>query len=632
MSKKQKLLSHPKYRTDIDGLRAIAVLSVISFHAFPNWIKGGFIGVDIFFVISGYLISTIIFSNLENNCFNFIEFYNRRIKRIFPALILILFFCLTMGWFTLFADEYKQLGKHTLGGTSFASNFIFWKESGYFDNTAESKPLLHLWSLGIEEQFYIIWPLLLWFAWKTKFNLLIITLSTLIISFGLNIDEIHNNKVAAFYLPQARFWELLVGATLSHFTLYKKNIFIALPNIFYSIISITGLTFILIALLIITKDKPFPGWWAILPTIGAMLIISSGTEAWFNRVILSNPILVWIGLISFPLYLWHWPLLSFTHILENEASINIRIFAIALSFVLAWLTYQFIEKPIRFQNKNQKTTYALLSLMTLLGFAAFSIYKNEGFQGYGPRTKEKSDFADYFENSLPKWNYFENNSIPQKYRFDCDFYNIANYRIGKSTTLPLAKISNSCYIPSQDPKKKNILLIWGDSHAQQLYFGLNNQLPKDWQILIISSSGCPANIDAPDKNANDYCQRSNQLAIKTISEIKPTVVLVAQNDHHIPETLNKLSDFLLHKNVNKVIFTGPTPHWNNELPKIILRKLWSNTPERTFEDINKKIINENEIIKSQLHVSNTIIFIDLIDFFCNESGCLTRIGDDKKRV
>ena len=222
MSKKQKLLSHPKYRADIDGLRAIAVLSVISFHAFPNWIKGGFIGVDIFFVISGYLISTIIFSNLENNCFNFIEFYNRRIKRIFPALILILFFCLTMGWFTLFADEYKQLGKHTLGGTSFASNFVFWKESGYFDNTAESKPLLHLWSLGIEEQFYIIWPLLLWFAWKTKFNLLIITLSTLIISFGLNIDEIHNNKVAAFYLPQTRFWELLVGATLSHFTLYKK--------------------------------------------------------------------------------------------------------------------------------------------------------------------------------------------------------------------------------------------------------------------------------------------------------------------------------------------------------------------------------------------------------------------------
>ena len=351
-----------------------------------------------------------------------------------------------------------------------------------------------------------------------------------------------------------------------------------------------------------------------------MLIISSGTEAWFNRVILSNPILVWIGLISFPLYLWHWLLLSFTHILENEASINIRVFAIALSVVLAWLTYQFIEKPIRFQNKNQKTTYALLSLMTLLGFAGFSIYKNEGFQGYGPRTKEQSDFADYFEN----------NSIPQKYRFDCDFYNIEQHRIGKSTTIPFAKISNSCYTPSQDPKKKNILLIWGDSHAQQLYFGLNNHLPKDWQILIISSSGCPANIDVPDKNANDYCQRSNQLAIKTISEIKPTVVLVAQNDHHNPETLNKLSDFLLHKNVNKVIFTGPTPHWNNELPKLILRKLWSNTPERTFEDINKKIINENEIIKSQLHVSNAIIFIDLIDFFCNESGCLTRIGDGKK--
>ena len=149
-------LSHPKYRPDIDGLRAIAVLAVVAFHAFPNWIKGGFIGVDVFFVISGYLISTIIFENLDKGTFRFSQFYARRIKRIFPALLLVLIACFAFGWLALLADEYKQLGKHIAAGAGFISNFILWNESGYFDNSAESKPLLHLWSLGIEERGYPI--------------------------------------------------------------------------------------------------------------------------------------------------------------------------------------------------------------------------------------------------------------------------------------------------------------------------------------------------------------------------------------------------------------------------------------------------------------------------------------------
>src|SRR5215831_15751110 len=152
-------LSHPKYRRDIDGLRAVAVLSVVAFHVFPNWMVGGFIGVDIFFVISGYLISTIIFENLDKDTFSFAQFYERRVKRIFPALILVLVSCFAFGWFILLPDEYKQLGKHTAGGTAFVANFVLWNESGYFDNAAETKPLLHLWSLGVEEQFYIVWPL-----------------------------------------------------------------------------------------------------------------------------------------------------------------------------------------------------------------------------------------------------------------------------------------------------------------------------------------------------------------------------------------------------------------------------------------------------------------------------------------
>ncbi|MDP3004588.1 acyltransferase, partial [Methylotenera sp.] len=217
-------LTHPKYRPDIDGLRAVAVLSVVIYHAFPKFIRGGFIGVDIFFVISGFLISTIIFGSLERNSFNFIEFYSRRIKRIFPALLLVLTASFVFGWFALLADEYKQLGKHIAGGAGFISNFLFWKESGYFDNAAETKPLLHLWSLGIEEQFYIVWPLLLWLAWKKRFNLLTITILVAVISFALNISKVHSDAVAAFYSPQTRFWELLVGSVLAYMTMHRRSL------------------------------------------------------------------------------------------------------------------------------------------------------------------------------------------------------------------------------------------------------------------------------------------------------------------------------------------------------------------------------------------------------------------------
>ena len=211
-------LVHPKYRPDIDGLRAVAVLSVVVYHAFPSWLKGGFVGVDIFFVISGFLISTIIFSSLERDSFSFYDFYSRRIRRIFPALLVVLIACYAFGWSALLADEYKQLGKHIAAGAGFVSNLILWSESGYFDIAAETKPLLHLWSLGIEEQFYIAWPVLLWAAWKKKFNLFTISLALFFVSFGLNLSKYRVDGVADFYSPQTRFWELLAGSLLAYIT------------------------------------------------------------------------------------------------------------------------------------------------------------------------------------------------------------------------------------------------------------------------------------------------------------------------------------------------------------------------------------------------------------------------------
>ena len=398
MTVHQTHLSHPKYRPDIDGLRAIAVLAVVAFHAFPNYLKGAFIGVDVFFVISGYLISTIIFENLDKGTFSFFDFYARRIKRIFPALIVVFVTCFIFGWLELLADEFKQLGKHIAAGSSFISNIVFWNEAGYFDNAADTKPLLHLWSLGIEEQFYILWPILIWFSWKKNFNLLTIILVISIVSFALNINGVKQDPVATFYSPQTRFWELLSGSLLAYLVSYnklvlsniKEKINSLIPivyikvkecnsNMLSNILSFTGIFLLLFGFLVINKDLSFPGNWALVPVIGTLMILIGGSEAWINRIILSNKLAVWFGLISFPLYLWHWPLLSFARIVEGEVpSRNIRIAVVFLSIVLAWLTYKFVEHPLRFGKVGKVKITVLVILMLIVGYIGYNTYERDG--------------------------------------------------------------------------------------------------------------------------------------------------------------------------------------------------------------------------------------------------------------
>jgi peptidoglycan/LPS O-acetylase OafA/YrhL len=387
-------LPNHQYRSDIDGLRAFAVLSVVLFHAFPEFITGGFIGVDVFFVISGFLISTIIFEKLEQGSFSFIDFYARRIRRIFPALILVLVTSFILGWCILFVSEYKQLGKHIAVGAGFIANFILWSESSYFDNLADTKPLLHLWSLGIEEQFYIVWPPILWTVWRLRLRILPIIFTIAIASFAWNLYSISIDPVATFYSPLTRFWELLIGSLLAYVTVFQaKYPKLAINSIAQAnIYSWIGCGLFIAGLLLINKESSFPGGWALLPTLGAALMIKAGPSAWFNRVVLGNSVLVWFGLISYPLYLWHWSLLSFSRILSSSVpELEIRIGVVALSVLLSWLTYRFVEKPIRFGNGIQfnitflgkwfvskKTiTIALVVGLFLIGLAGYvANYKN----------------------------------------------------------------------------------------------------------------------------------------------------------------------------------------------------------------------------------------------------------------
>lgn len=461
------------------------------------------------------------------------------------------------------------------------------------------------------------------------------------ISFYINITEVHNNPVLAFYSPLSRCWELLMGSGLAWLSLYKNSIFKInhqlnnRPSKFLFFLgrkcykfdgqSIVGFLLIVSAVFFLDKNSLFPGWAAILPTIGACLIISAGSHAWFNRVVLSNSFFVRIGLISFPLYLWHWPLLSFARIIGIDAlSVTIRIYIVILSIILSWLTYTFIEKPVRFGIGNKSIIFKLVLLMVLIGMIGLLIYRQNGFDF---RLNDKQQFSEYFENSLPSWRYFKREHILERFKTECDFYDLSKYRFGEATTKPRDAISKECYV--RDVVKNKSVFIWGDSHAQQLYWGLYNNLPQDWQIQIVASSGCTPRIYGAMSDQTNYCDKSNLFALEQIRSTKPNVVLIAKNGRISTTEMRLLSAKLKSIGINKVVIAGPTPHWNTYLPKIILKYLWFYTPERTFKQIDLSVFKENENNVSSLNKNEDFIYIDIIGVFCNKEGCLTRIGKDK---
>ena len=347
---------------------------------FQKLLHGGFVGVDVFFVISGFLISSIILNGLQLGTFRFVDFYKRRIRRIFPALVIVLSACLIFGWIALLPDEYRQLGKHTAAGAGFLSNIVLLRESGYFDTAVDRKPLLHLWSLGIEEQFYVVWPPCLVLLWRRTKNVLLSVGILAFVSFALNLSLMRHANVS-FYLPFTRFWELLLGCILVCAAQIKSGpavAFVSRSSIdvrsgLRNLYAVTGAVLIGAAILLLNADRRFPGWWALLPTVGTALLILAGPNAWLNRNVLSNPRLVFVGLISYPLYLWHWPLLSFASIVTTPSH-TLKLALITVSVVLAWMTWKYVEGNVRRHliRRDIALLTASLSLAGLLGCIVFS--------------------------------------------------------------------------------------------------------------------------------------------------------------------------------------------------------------------------------------------------------------------
>ncbi len=613
----KKKLNHKElsYRPDTDGLRALAVLLVIIFHSFPSLLPGGFIGVDIFFVISGYLISRIILNDIQNKKFSFADFYARRIRRIFPSLIIVLLFCLTAGWFFLYAEEFKELGVQTVSATIFAANLELLRESGYFDNSSELKPLLHLWSLGVEEQFYILWPILLFFFAKTKLfshtnptesdsfhnKFFWIIIVTAVVSFIFNIAIINKFQAASFYLPFSRFFEITIGAILAYFHAISKldqN-----PKSLLRHSSWVGLTLIILGLIIINKNSLFPGFLALLPCLGAALIIMSGSDNWLNKKFFGNKLMVYIGLISYPLYLWHWPLISFATIIKGRTPRPELIFGLlALSFLLAFLSYKFVEMPIRHKKINSRKTLALLiSAMFFIFIASISIILFSGFENrisaakiLTARTMNRAKLAD--------------SVCLKKY-------------------ASLVKI-NYCRISGNDEDKK--IFVIGDSHSQTIFNGYETEAVKNsYQIIHLANSGCPFFDEKNNENKHEIveCNKIFRKIIDIISKEKPRLILFANN-----AWIDRRDDFFSGMN-NTISLLGKDSAivYFLQIPKSPFLPLSClDRKECEFEraDFDRDMVNYKLKIMELKKLHKNLQISDPTQAFCNDRKCFV-LEDDK---
>jgi len=455
-----------KYNPSIDGLRGIAILLVLIFHIWPEYFSFGYVGVDVFFVLSGYLITQIIYTKLEQKKFSLKEFYRNRIRRIFPALILVLFVTLFIGYFFMFSYELKQLGQHIKSSAFFYENFRLIREISYWDEAAILKPLLHFWSLAIEEQFYIFWPLILILVYKTRLNIVLaLFVLFLILFFAPFIVEFDK-----FYHTLARGWELSLGGLVFIVSDKYKSIFEFLNK--YKIF-IYLLFFLSIAFSY--NNTSFSTYKTFLVVFSSALLVFNISYN-NSKTIFSNIILVFIGLISFPLYLWHYVIISYTHIFGLEISTKIGLFIILLSIVLSYLTYRYIEIYARAKNSYKFALFLFLIVLSL-GFLGNYIYKKDGLPS-------RTHILQINEN-------FEKQFIRTPAQNDLGISLVSKI---------LGYKPNNDYIKStSDDISKKYILIIGDSHAHTSYHGFVQEFKKyNYEVMLISNSSCPPYIGGGD--------------------------------------------------------------------------------------------------------------------------------------
>ena len=592
-----------KHRLEIDGLRAVAVIPVILFHANIDLFQGGFVGVDIFFVISGFLITRIILAEIYQSSFSIIHFYERRARRILPAFFVVLIFSTFFAWFLLPPIEFKDYGQSLFFASFFSSNIFFWIESGYFGVGTDLKPLIHTWSLGVEEQFYIFFPLLaiLIYAVHKK---LVFPIIFLLFFISLYLSHIYSAlssdiffKEGAFFLLPTRAWELLLGSTL--FLIYN-NAFIVSNNNVNNALSFFGLVLIFYSIFFFSKHTPSPSLLSLIPTVGAAFVIIFSLKGTITHFFLTQKPIIVIGLISYSAYLWHQPLMALSryYFISDLDALKI-IFIVLITFFVAYLSWRFIEQPFRDRERVSRKIVLIFSVLGCLIFGAVgaTIHFNDGFH------------SRYNSDQLKLLSFHKYDQRDELYRERVCFLR------GDQDENSFADIC-----------KTGPILIWGDSHAASLSYGMSS-LKK---ITQFTSSGCPPMLNN-EIFTRPHCQGINQYVFEYINEYKPKAVFLNANwlKYKSIEPLTLTLDALSKENPTVEFFVlGGLPQWLPSLPSTMLRAnvlldgQETYIENKVFDKVKMKDDSISEIAQ-QLNKKN-VRFISLLDLLCKSNSCLTQ--------
>ncbi len=588
-----------EHRPDIDGLRALAVLPVVAYHARIGAIPGGFIGVDVFFVISGYLITQVLLKDIERERFSLLNFYERRVRRIAPALFGVLIgtfiVCLRYSLPSELADYSKSLVAATLS----ASNFYFWRTADYFSAPAVTQPLLHTWSLAVEEQFYLLWPLCLLFAYRLfRSRLLLATLLVVVVSFALSVVGAFRDPAATFYLAHTRAWELLLGALLA-IGMFPRP----LGRLARNALALIGVALIVGSVLLIRNYMPFPGLLAAPACIGTFCVILAGRDgpSGMGSLLSWRPV-AFIGLISYSLYLWHWPLVVFQRdygllLIPGAPDRDQKLLVIGCSLVLGALSWRFIEQPFRAGawRPSRQTLFRITGTAAAISLACGTVaWVAAGFPSrYSPAQLRIASYLTYGQKGSIKAD-------------PC----FLDGRSG-ATSFPSECLTG-------DPHKRNFLLL-GDSHAGELWFGLHSEFA-DIHFMQATASDCfpvlqhgwqeaPFCMQAMDGVLHDYL---------TAHHVDRVIVAARWKAAYLPRIAATLA--WLHERGIPVTLVGPTLVFDLPLPRLILTAERNGDPSLPAQNWDHSLLTLDRDMKA-VAAANGADYLSILELFCPAGRC-----------
>jgi peptidoglycan/LPS O-acetylase OafA/YrhL len=620
----QLMNSSVGHRKDLDGLRGVAILLVFAVHSMPHDLPGGFVGVDVFFVLSGYLIALHTFQAVDQRRFSWSDFYASRLRRLGPALAVVLLAGVLACVALLLPKDAKLLGQHLAAGAGFVSNLVLWREGGYFDESSELKPMLHLWSLGVEGQFYLVWPIfvllfLRWPRWR-----LAVVLVALIASFALNASFVAVKPKGTFYLPVTRFWELLVGVLVAclagqteptpqalwrRWSVRWQERWQSRRVEWASAVSGLGLALLLSALLLIDKTARFPGWWALMPTIGTALVIVAGPRAWLNRTLLSHPVLQFYGLISYALYLWHWPLLVIPRLMGWSLDWLGHATVLMLGVGLATATTWWVERPARTGRFKPWAVHASGVALTLVIAMGMMIWHEDGLPGRYPlelqevaRVHVQTDYEAYRVERC----FLRSEQGPEAFAAECSPPASANARVW---------------------------VLWGDSHAASLWPGLHLQMPaRGVDLAQWTAAACPPGWRSAE-GRSPACAAVNADVLLRIRRLRPEAVVLAADwidaraessgpARRRAQVLADTVSELRAAGVRRVIVVGPLPRWRVEAPRIVIGAWrrdgrWSTTEADAVDDA----ATEQDVEVKAEAVAAGAEYLSPMDALCDKAVC-----------